>query len=187
MVRAGALSAAALGVFLLACPPLGGQPSDDQALREEYNVKLAFLYNFGRYVEWPADAFARDGDAFVIGVLGADPFHGALDEIARSHKVHGRPISVRYFASLADYRPCQVLFLVRSVPLEQQNAVVRKLLRAPVLLVGETEGFAARGGCVNFYREQQNIRFEINVEAVRGQRLQINAKLLSLARLVKGA
>jgi hypothetical protein len=185
--RAGARAVVLLGLAWLASSPASGQPPDDELLRQEYNVKAAFLYSFGRYVEWPAGALGPAGAPFTIGVLGGDPFHGALDEIARTRKLQGRPLAVRYFASWADYRPCQVLFIAGNVPLEQQEAAVRKLRGAAVLLVGETEGFAARGGGVNFYREQQNVRFEINVEALRGQRLQINAKLLSLARPVKGA
>ncbi len=38
----------------------------------EYAIKGAFLYNFGRYVQWPAAAFADDHAPFVIGVLGTE-------------------------------------------------------------------------------------------------------------------
>jgi len=170
----------------LASRPSPAQAPEGDPLRQEYNLKLAYLYSFGRYVEWPAGAFASADKPFVIGVLGADPFHGALDEIARSRRIQGRPIVARYFATSQDYQPCHVLFLARSVPQAEQDEVLRKLRGTAVLLVGESEGFAARGGGVNFYRDQENIRFEINVEALRAAHLQINAKLLSLARLVKG-
>src|SRR5882757_899350 len=50
-----------------------------QALRAadaptENQVQAVFLYNFSRFVEWPAQAFAQPNDPFVIGILGSDPF-----------------------------------------------------------------------------------------------------------------
>src|ERR1700681_3665474 len=46
----------------------------------EYQVKAAFLYNFAKFVDWPAEAFGSSGAPFVIGVVGDDPFGGALDQ-----------------------------------------------------------------------------------------------------------
>ena len=106
--------------------------------------------------------------------------------MAEAPEVRGQSIVVRYYTTLEECRQCQLLFIAASVPQSQQDEVVRKLKGAPILLVGETEGFAARGGCINFYRDRQNVRFEINIDAGRGQHLQFNAQLLKVARLVKG-
>src|SRR4028119_890287 len=40
----------------------------------EYQVKAAFLYNFGRFVSWPSGSFAQSNSPFIIGVVGQDPF-----------------------------------------------------------------------------------------------------------------
>ena len=45
--------------------------------------------------------------------------------------------------------------------------------------------FAAMGGCVNFYVDQDNVRFEINLVALKEQHLDASSKLLSLAKIVK--
>ena len=45
----------------------------------EYQVEAVYLYNFGRFVEWPAKVAATKSDAFTICVLGEDPFGTALD------------------------------------------------------------------------------------------------------------
>jgi hypothetical protein len=154
--------------------------------REENNLKLAFLFNFGRYVSWPAEAFSQDDSPFVIGVLGPDPFDGALERVAASRKIQGRTILVRHFAAATDYRPCQMLFMTRTVTAAERDSVLRKTAAAAILVVGEAEGFAVAGGGINLYRDQENVRFEINLEAIRAHGLQADAKLLSLARIVKG-
>src|SRR5208283_2536946 len=66
----------------------------------EYTIKGAFLYNFGRYVQWPATAFVDDHAPFVIGVLGTDPFGAILDEIASSAKIDGRTVVAKRFATM---------------------------------------------------------------------------------------
>ena len=80
----------------------------------EYTIKRAFLYNFGRYVQWPATAFVDDHAPFVIGVLGTDPFGAVLDEIATSAKIDGRTVVAKRFSTLAEYSPCHILFIAAS-------------------------------------------------------------------------
>jgi hypothetical protein len=166
-----------------------GQTPDEGDDRQEYNVKLAYLCNFVRYIAWPADAAAqekaKDGE-WIIGVLGEDPFRGALDRVAASgRRVVGRKIIVRHFTSLDHYRPCHILFIPKTAPRKQHEAAIRALRGKPVLLVGETVDFAAIGGCVNFYRDEDNVRFEINLDALRDHHVEASSKLLALAKIVK--
>src|SRR5688572_20007690 len=45
----------------------------------EYQVKAVFLFNFVQFVDWPATAFPSPDAPIRIGVLGVDPFSGALE------------------------------------------------------------------------------------------------------------
>ncbi|MBN1910001.1 MAG: YfiR family protein [Pirellulales bacterium] len=153
--------------------------------RHEYNVKAAYLYSFGRYVQWPRGAFAGPDSPFVLGVLGEDPFAGALDRIAQTKRIQNRPIVVRRWKSLSEYESCHILFISRTVSLEEQMEVIRRLGDRPVLLAGDAPDFASRGGTLSFFVDVETVRFEINVNTVRRQRLTINAKLLKLAAIVE--
>jgi hypothetical protein len=53
-----------------------------------------------------------------------------------------------------------------------------------VLTVGEIEGFARRGGTINFYLEDDKVRFEINPESTRERGLRMSSQLLALGRIV---
>jgi preprotein translocase subunit Sec61beta len=50
--------------------------------------------------------------------------------------------------------------------------------------VGESEGFATRGGVVNFFSEGKKLRFEINPQAAAQAEIEISSRLLRLAKLV---
>jgi hypothetical protein len=180
------VAAPAVVVLLAVAHPLcaHGQPPAAIDRRQEYNVKAAYLYSFGRYVAWPEESISG-GEPFTIGVLGSDPFGGALDRIAERKQVFGKRIVIRRFQDVDDYQPCHILFVPKTVSAQEQTSVMERIGQQPVLLAGEIPGFAERGGTVNFFLSGGTVRFEINVDAVKQRGLRVDAKLLSLARPVK--
>jgi hypothetical protein len=171
-------------VLLGVVRPALAQPEDSSEVSREYAIKAAYLYQFGRYVQWPSGTFPNERAPLVIGVLGVDPFDGILDEIARTKRVEGRPIAIRRFATMAEYKPCQILFVTASVSPEQKALAFEKAQGTTLLLVGEEPGFAERGGKINFFLDENKVRFEINMEIAKQDRLKISSKLLSLAKIV---
>jgi hypothetical protein len=148
----------------------------------EYPVKAAFLFNFTKFVDWPADAFAGEKSPLNLCVYGGDPFGKALDDLVANETVGGRPIAVRRVGRGADLKACHVLFLSRAER-ERQAEVLADLRGAPVLTVGETDRFLADGGLVNFFLEANRVRFAVDLGAVERSRLKISSKLLRLARV----
>ena len=68
----------------------------------EYQVKAAYLFNFGQFVEWPAQSYPSPNAPFVIGVVGRDPFGKTLDDVVRGESLGGRPFVVRRFKDADD-------------------------------------------------------------------------------------
>jgi len=179
----------AAGLFCLAPCSLRAQPLAGRAGGiTEYDLKAAYLYNFTRYIDWPQEAFGDARSPFVIGVLGDDPLRAALDEVARRKMAQGRKIVIRRFKSWKDYQPCHLLFLPRTVENGIKKNVITRTRGSPLLLVGETPGLARRGATVNFYPDiNGTIGFEINVDATTERNLQVDARLLKLARVVRSS
>jgi hypothetical protein len=50
------------------------------------------------------------------------------------------------------------------------------------LVVGESTDFAERGGGIQFFLEDNRLRFAVNVDAVQRSGLRISSKLLALAK-----
>jgi len=150
----------------------------------EYQVKAAFIYNFTKFTDWPPSAFSSPGAPIVIGILGEDPFGQTMDDVVRGEVVRERPLVVKRLRPDDDLRSCHVLFISRS---EQQRlpAVLSQLKGSPVLSVGDIAGFAEQGGMVNLLLASKTVKIEINQAAAEQAGLQISAKLLKLARLVK--
>jgi hypothetical protein len=148
--------------------------------RLEYNVKAVSLYAFGRYVTWPEAAFPSANSSFVIGTYGGNPFGDALHRIAKQKKLNGRTIEVRQISRPEESAACHILFVPSSVSQETETKLFEHSAGKPVLLVGESPGFATRGGVINFYHSGSNVRFELNPDKSLENQLSLNAKLLTL-------
>jgi len=54
----------------------------------------------------------------------------------------------------------------------------------PILTIGETPGFAERGGVIRFTVEDNRVRFEVSVDAAHNANLNISSRLLTLAKII---
>lgn len=181
--------AAGLGLLLLLLGNAGStvlkaQDDDEAMANREYRIKAAYLYQFGRYVEWPAKAFSSSKAPFVIGVLEQDPLIPDLEQIAKIKKIQDRPIRIRRFSSAAEIHNCHILHLQASVAPEVQAEVIRKAAGQSVLLVGDSPEFLTWGGVMQFDNEENKIRVVIARKAAEREGLTISAKLLQVARVV---
>ena len=147
----------------------------------EYQVKAAFLYNFAKFVDWPPEAFAGRSGKLVIGVIGEDPFGGALDQAINGKTIGGRSLVVHRLRWGQDLRSCHILFISSS---ERQRLpqIIQSLRGASVLTVGDMGQFNQQGGIINFVLEANKVGFEINSRGAHRARLRISSKLLALAK-----
>jgi hypothetical protein len=144
----------------------------------EYQVKAVYLFNFAKFVEWPAEA---PSGPLTICVAGDNPFGSVLDETVRGETVNGRLLVARIIP--APQTDCHMVF----VP---QGATTAPYLRAaqglPILTIGETPDFLKQGGMISFILEGGKVRFQIDSKAAERAELRISSNLLRLARTPEG-
>lgn len=149
----------------------------------ESYVKAAFLYNFAKFVEWPAGTFENPEAPVVLCILGKDPFGPALRTI-ENKTVGKRKLFIVKRLELSGKENIHILFVSTS---EKKNAasILSALRNRPVLTVSDTQGFAHSGGMICLIKADRKIRFEINVRAAKLSGLKISSRLLKLARIVE--
>jgi len=149
----------------------------------EYPVKLAFLYNFTKFVEWPPGAYRDPGSPLAICIVGRDPFSRDIEGDLRTRIVGKHPVEVRTLKPTDTLSVCHMVF-IPATEKNQANKVVSDLKGSSTLTVGETEGFAELGGIINLTVEGNKVGFEVNQLAAQRAGLKISSKLLSLAKIV---
>jgi len=178
--RRALLAAAGVLALMLGCRPV----SAAEALTEP-QIKAAYIFNFIKFVQWPAPSLATPQAPIVLCVAAKEGLGGALAAI-EGKQVQGRELRVRRGVKPDEMKACHVLF----VP-EGEARGVAELLRAvgalPVLTIGEPEGFAAAGGGIGFVNRDERVQFEINPAAMERAHLQVSSQLLRLATIVGDA
>jgi len=177
-MRSGASSF--LGLNLLWLLLLSGHGRAQGTPPTEYQIKAAFIFNFARFVEWPAGAFAGTTSPLVIGILGENPFRNDLQRTIGDKTVDDHPLVIKELRSQAEATNCHILFISSSEK-PRLPQILKVVNGTSVLTVGEMERFTETGGMINFVQEGSKIRFQINNEAATGAGLKISSKLLNLA------
>lgn len=157
-------------------------PFQGKEVVRENKVKAVFVYNFTQFIEWPAESFEDTTASFVIGILGDDNFGKYLSEAIEGEKVNGHPIVMKNFKTLTnDIQKCHILFIAKSFPAYEKALTLTS--GKPILTVSDHAKFMKLNGILKFYRENGNVRFEINREESLKAGLEVSPKLLRLAAI----
>jgi hypothetical protein len=150
----------------------------------EYQVKATYLYNFGRFVQWPPNVAAAEGNSFSICVIGQDPFGSALDSILAGETIDGKAVVAKRVAKAQDALNCRVLYISSSEE-SRLKQVLMGLDKAGVLTVSDIPQFSQRGGMIQFVTAGNKIRFEVNLASAQEAGLTLSSDLLKVAATVR--
>jgi hypothetical protein len=147
-------------------------------------VQAAYLYNFGKFVKWPAEAPANQSGSFIICVLDQDPFGDTLQSTLSGETVAGQRVVVKRLPKAQQASGCHILFIGASEA-HDLSGILLSLDQAAVLTVSNMPDFSKRGGMIQFELEGDRIRFEINLAGAEKSRLIFPSELLKVAAAVR--
>lgn len=149
----------------------------------EYEVKAVYLYNFGKFVQWPA--VSKSTEPFVICVLGNNPFGTVLESTISGEKIDRISVQVKQITSIQKISSCRMLF-ISSSEADRVPLILEAAQHTPVLTVSDIPQFAERGGMIGFVMEGDRVRFAVNLAAVQRAGLKLSSELLKVAVKVVG-
>ena len=148
---------------------------------QEYQLKAAFLFNFVKFTTWPAKAFKDAKSPFCLGVVGQNPFDRVLREVVANETHQGRSFIVEELQATDDLRHCHLLFVSASLR-NSAAELIQRLGSEPVLTVADHEGFLDQGGMIQFFQQDQSIRFAIDPARPEATGMKLSSKLRTLSR-----
>jgi hypothetical protein len=167
----------------------------------EYTVKAAFVCQMIKFVTWPKDKPVDANDVIKISIIGPNRF-GRAFEPAKTQLLKDKTLVIKEFklltppaddaiqqvvweAYLQSLRTSHIIYIV-GAPKEDYVPLLTALRPGSVLVLGESDGFADKGGMINFLPQQEKIRFEVNLTATHAANIQISSQVLRLASRVIG-
>ena len=146
------------------------------------DVEAAYLYNFGKFVDWPPQPQFSSAP-FTICVLGKDDFGRTLDSLIANEATHGRSILAKRMPAFTSAEGCQILY----IGLSEQPRMAKyldALKDKPILTVSGLPGFLEHGGMIQFVLQDHRVRFAVNLAAASHSHLTLSAELLKVALYV---
>ena len=80
----------------------------------EYDVKAAYLFNFGKFIRLPANAPSAQSATFDICIFGQDPISRILEGITRNEQIDNRPVRVVRTKGASEDRSCAIAYIGAS-------------------------------------------------------------------------
>lgn len=170
--------------MLIACISLLAAGLHAQTKPTAEQVQAAYLYNFAKFIKWPAVAPANQNGSFTICVIDQDPFGAVLESRLVSETIAGKPVVVKRLSEPGDSGACHILFIGAG---EKKN--LREILAAlndgSVLTVSDMPEFTKHGGMIQFVLDGDRVRFEVNLGSTEKSHLILASELLKVAAAVK--
>jgi YfiR/HmsC-like len=156
-----------------------------QSKPSEYDVKAAYLFNFGKFMRLSGPSGAQRRASFEICLLGHDPMGHVLDDITANESIDNRAVRVMRVSDAYAARECDVAFVS---PDEGQGiqADLAALGKSDVLTVSDAPQFLKAGGMIQFVTQGNHVRFAVNLDAVGRTHLVLSSELLRVALTVTG-
>lgn len=154
---------------------LGYSPLTLAEQPSEYRLKVAFLYNFSAYTEWPG----LPDQVLNLCIYGEDPFGENLQHLQHK-KAHEHEIVVRHTKNTEDLPGCQIVFITRSST-DNLSDIIKQLDGMPILTIADTPGASQQGVILNMAIKEGKITFEANVAIAKRNRLKLSSQLLRFA------
>ena len=157
------------------CVSTSGMAQEALVLKDELALKVAFIYNFALFTEWPAEV----GSTLNLCVVGQDAFGRVIDEL-QGKAVGGRSISLQRKTGSESLKNCQITFI--SAPaITQLPRVLEDARSHPMLTIADSPGAARQGVALNLTLNRNKISFEANLLAASAGQVKLSSKLLRLA------
>lgn len=180
------LLAPVLAFFLVGAmcvAPIEGQTASRPT---EYQVEAAYLFNFAKFVTWPAEVMSRR-KSFDLCVLGPDPFGPVLVRTVKGETLDGKPVITKHIASAQESSGCAIVFIAAAPERPRWKAVLAAFATQHILTVSDIPHFVDRGGEIGFVLDDGHVRFEVNQSAAEEAGLSLSSELLKVAVAVKKA
>ena len=148
----------------------------------EYEIKAAYIFNFAKFLDWPATN--PNKDTIILAIYNNDPFGIVLEKTMVGRKANGKDWKIIRTNNKKELEKCNIVFF-SDIEKSELLKILEQLKNKPLITIGdEIIDFCEIGGTINFTPQFSEYQFEINNEVAKSHRIIISPKLLLLAKIV---
>lgn len=142
----------------------------------EYEIKAMFVYNFLKYIEWPSN---MSGGSIKIAVDEKSACYPELVKMSAQKKFNSRAIEIVKL-DLNQDQHCHMVIL-SSDKKNKFDDYLKRSAGKNVLVVQDNGSITKKGCAINLFKEDNKVKFEINLSELKCCGLKVSNQLEQLA------
>jgi len=150
------------------------------AYESENKLKTVIVGKIAKYISWNEYSSGN----FVITVLNNE-FGSMFDEVYKNRTIKDRPVKIQYITNIEDLNSSDILFISQK-NLHDIDKILLKTKGLNILTVSDLRGFAQKGGSVQLYFLDRQLKIIINIDAMKVKHFRVNNRLIRVSEIVKG-
>ncbi len=148
-------------------------------------MKAVFMERFTRFIEWPKSTVESSNDTvFNILILGENPFGKSLELLFTTTPVKNKKVKISYSNNINAISKCQMVYVSKSKE-KELNRIKEFTRKHPVLSISDNKNFGKSGIMINFFIEEEMLRFEVNLKEIKDSPLVVGSPLLKVAKIIE--
>jgi hypothetical protein len=164
-------------LLFLAQLPLIAQYNEDL-------IKAAYIERITRFVEWPAKDSFQSEQQFVIGVYDEDEFFLTLTAVFKEKSIKELKVKVITVDNPKQINGCNLCYISKNAK-SRIKEFIDIANSSGVLLISGSTGFCKSGVHINFYLEDEKLKFEINELSLASAGFRVSYLLKQNTRIIR--
>jgi hypothetical protein len=146
-------------------------------------MKSAYIERITRFIEWPEMQTIKDTTVFTIGIFGDNAFFTVLKSSLRDKKIKGKEVEIVNLVKPINTEACDICY-ISGINETELKLLIAEANRNGVLLMTEKKGFGEKGVHLNFYLEDNKLKFEINRNSIESGKFKVSSLLMNSSRVL---
>ncbi|WP_375578598.1 YfiR family protein [Marivirga tractuosa] len=146
------------------------------AQRPIHELHSMLIFNFIKYIEWPAET--KSGE-FVIAVYGDDDVYEQLNKLYGQRKVKGQNAEIVKVSDVSAINNAHIIYLASNKSRDFET-ILEKYDTKPTLIITDKSGLGKKGSSINFREVGGKLKFEINQSTFDNSNLKISSQLVNM-------
>ena len=151
----------------------------------EHQLKVAYLYNITKFIQWPKKSFESEESPINICIIGKKISKEDIEAL-RDKRVSGRKLNIYYYKNSKSLDICHIAYISSSNKDTFRNDL-KNLEGKKTITISDINMFANKGGMIELRRQNNKIKLYINLQALSDENLFLSSKILELSNIVKGS
>jgi hypothetical protein len=147
---------------------------------QEYSIRGGFTANLALFTTWPS----HQEDPLINLCLIGDPVMEDSFANLNGKLIGTKYLQVHYLTRLNNLSECRILY-IGEINKNKLLLLLQDIQTLPILTIGEDDTFVQNGGMVALKNVNGSIAMIVNLSAVKKASLNISARVLKLATVIK--